>query len=93
MYSLFCVVRCIVWVYMRTVLLPPGGYPLAVKYIISYKNISAGKRRVCLLFEDTGILCTVSDVQFQFRFIAVCVIYFTVVLPVAICAFTWAECL
>jgi len=78
---------------MCTVLLPPGGYPIAVKYIISYKNISAGKRRVCLLFEDTGILCTVADVQFQFRFIAVCGIHFAVVLPVAVSAFIWAECL
>jgi len=32
----FCVVLCIVYVYMCTVLLPPGGYPVAVKYIISY---------------------------------------------------------
>jgi hypothetical protein len=35
-YRLFCVVLCIVCVYMCTVLLPPGGYPIAVKYIISY---------------------------------------------------------
>ena len=35
MYCLFCVVLCIVCVYMCTVLLPPGGYPIAVnKYII-----------------------------------------------------------
>ena len=31
-----CVVLCTVCVYMCTVLLPPGGYPIAVKYIISY---------------------------------------------------------
>jgi len=30
----FCVVLCIVCVYMCTELLPPGGYPIAVKYII-----------------------------------------------------------
>ena len=36
MYCLFCVVLCIVCVYMCTELLPPGGYPIAVKYIISY---------------------------------------------------------
>ena len=36
MQCLFCVVLCIVCVYMCTVLLPPGGYPIAVKYIISY---------------------------------------------------------
>jgi len=32
----FCVVLCIVFVYMCTEILPPGGYPIAVKYIISY---------------------------------------------------------
>jgi len=32
----FCGVLCIVCAYMCTVLLPPGGYPIAVKYIISY---------------------------------------------------------
>ena len=35
----FCVFLCIVCVYMCTELLPPGGYPIAVKhisYIISY---------------------------------------------------------
>jgi len=31
-----CVVLCIVCVYMCPVLLPPGGNPMAVKYIISY---------------------------------------------------------
>ena len=36
MYYLFCVVLCIVCVCMCTELLPPGGYPIAVKYIISY---------------------------------------------------------
>ena len=35
MYCLFCAVLCIVCVYMCTELLPPGGYPIAVKYIIS----------------------------------------------------------
>jgi hypothetical protein len=34
-YVLFCDVLCIVCVYMCTVLLPPGGYPIAVKYNIS----------------------------------------------------------
>jgi hypothetical protein len=37
MYCLFCDVLCIVCVYMRTELLPPGDYPIAVKYI-SYIN-------------------------------------------------------
>jgi len=36
MYCLFCDVLCIVRVYMRTELLPPGDYPIAVKYIISF---------------------------------------------------------
>jgi len=40
MYCLFCVVLCIVCVYMCTELLPRGGYPIAVKYIISYHIIS-----------------------------------------------------
>ena len=33
----FCVVLCIVCVYMYTVRLPPAGYPIAVKYIIPYQ--------------------------------------------------------
>jgi len=38
MYCLFCVVLCIVCVYVCTVLLPPGGYPAAVyKHIISIR--------------------------------------------------------
>ena len=45
MYCLFCVVLCILCVYMCTVLLPPGGYPIAVKYIISYKDNSLGSHR------------------------------------------------
>jgi hypothetical protein len=40
MYRLFCDILCIVCVYMCTELLPPGGYPIAVKYIISYHIIS-----------------------------------------------------
>jgi hypothetical protein len=40
MYCLFCVVLCIVCVYMCTEQLPSGGYPIAVKYIISYNKIS-----------------------------------------------------
>jgi hypothetical protein len=34
MYCLSCEVLCIVCVYMCTELLPPGGYPIVVKYII-----------------------------------------------------------
>jgi hypothetical protein len=37
MYCLFCDVLCTVCVCMCTELLPPGGYPIAVKYIISYQ--------------------------------------------------------
>jgi len=40
MYCLFCVVLCIVCVHMCAVLLPPGGYPVAVKYIIISYRIS-----------------------------------------------------
>ena len=37
LYIVFFLVLCIVCVYMCTVLLPPGGYPIAVnKYIVSY---------------------------------------------------------
>jgi hypothetical protein len=39
MYCLFCDVLCIVCVCMCTELLPPGGYPIAVKYIISFDQI------------------------------------------------------
>jgi hypothetical protein len=35
MYYLFCAILCIVCVYIFTVLLPPGGYPIAVKYTVS----------------------------------------------------------
>jgi len=45
-YVLFvCVVLCIVCVYMCTVLLLPGGYPIAVKYIISNILHEIGKRK------------------------------------------------
>jgi hypothetical protein len=36
MYCLFCDILCIVCVYICTELLLPGGYPITVKYIISY---------------------------------------------------------
>ena len=38
MYCLFCNAPCIICVYMCTEHLPPGGYPIAVKYIISYHS-------------------------------------------------------
>jgi hypothetical protein len=34
MYCLFCGIPCIVCMYMCTEQLPPGGYPIAVNYII-----------------------------------------------------------
>jgi len=55
-YCLFCVVLCIVCVYMCTVLLPPGGCPIAVKYIISYQRLEFG----CLI-----ILVVMSFVVFM----------------------------
>jgi hypothetical protein len=48
MYCLFCVIFCIVCVYMCTVLLPPGGYPIAVEYII-YHIISDKNLRFKIL--------------------------------------------
>ena len=39
MYCLFCDVPCIVCVYVCTEQLPPGGYPIAVKYI-SYHMVN-----------------------------------------------------
>jgi hypothetical protein len=49
-YCLFCDVPCIVYVYMCTEQLPPGGYPIAVKYIISHhiNKFSAPSRRQIL---------------------------------------------
>jgi hypothetical protein len=46
MYCWFCEVLCIVCVYMCTVLLPPGGYPIAVKYIISYVTAMSAVRKM-----------------------------------------------
>jgi hypothetical protein len=36
-YCLFCVVLCIICMHMCTVLLSPGGYPIAVKYRVSHE--------------------------------------------------------
>jgi len=61
MHCLFCVL-CIVCVYICTVLLPPGGYPIAVKYIVSY-IISSIFRPNCLniyFFQECYILCKCS---------------------------------
>jgi len=39
MYCLFSDVLCIVCVYMCTELLPLGVYPIAVKYVTSYRTV------------------------------------------------------
>jgi len=39
MYCLFYDVPCIVCVYMCAEQLPPVGYPIAIKYIVSYHII------------------------------------------------------
>jgi len=44
MYCLFCDVLCIVCVYMCTEQLLPGGYPIAVKYTISYIFVKTAAR-------------------------------------------------
>jgi len=44
----FCDVPCIVCVYMCTEQLPPGGYPIAVKYIISYVMYQTPRNRIIL---------------------------------------------
>ena len=41
-----CYVLCIICVHMCTELLPPGGYPIAVKYIISYRIINEVRQTV-----------------------------------------------
>ena len=51
MYCLFCVVLCIFCVDMCTEIVPPGGYPIAVKYIVSY--IAAGRIMSMKNFNDT----------------------------------------
>jgi len=57
MYCLFCVILCIVYVYMHIVLLPPGGYPIAVnKYITSYHTISYHKGAFCWPFPRICIM-------------------------------------
>ena len=70
MYCLFCVILYIVCVYMCTELLPPGGYPIAVKYIILYHvstschgKIYAILSPTCLTFQykTTDILCNYAD--------------------------------
>jgi len=68
MHCLFCVL-CIVCVYMCTELLPPGGYPIAVKCIISFRwerNRCAPKQHVPKI--NLSVHSTAhTNVQWQFR--------------------------
>jgi len=68
MYCLFCIVPCIVCVYICTVLLPPVGYQISVKYIISYHTIFSPISRSTELcgFEACITRLTIHIVQFQF---------------------------
>jgi hypothetical protein len=60
MYCLFCDVLCIVYVYMCTVLLPPGGYPIAVnKYI--YLSDWVDRTFDNDVLENTRISCPCRD--------------------------------
>jgi len=79
MYCLFCVVLCIACVYMYTVLLPPGGYPVSVEYIASYhmtklkidiRNYANASKRYVIL---SALICT-SDVKEQ----GIYVLFFTI---------------
>jgi hypothetical protein len=47
MYRLFCDVPCVVCVYMCTEQLPPGAYPIAVKYEVYHIKI-AGRAYRCV---------------------------------------------
>jgi hypothetical protein len=64
MYCLFCVVLCIVCVYVCTVLLPPGGYPIAVNKYISYHTGKGGKHGMwALRLTQYGMEVKESNVQ------------------------------
>jgi hypothetical protein len=54
-YCLFCDVPCIDCVYMCTELLPPGGYPIAVKHIISYQILTVNVPRVISAVNEQDI--------------------------------------
>jgi hypothetical protein len=68
-YCLFCIVLCIVCVCMCTELLPPGGYPNAVKCIILFRwerNRCAPKQHVPKI--NLSVHSTAhTSVQWQFR--------------------------
>ena len=65
MYCLFCVILCIVCMYMCTELLPPGGYPIAVKYIISYHIIQNCSEIISLLFTDANTYTVIGVASLQ----------------------------
>jgi len=75
MYCLFCDVSCIVCVYMCTEQLPPGGYPIAVKYIISYhiwfqlitENLMSNVCLCCLIIELQNVKMQVHKLRRLFR--------------------------
>jgi len=79
MYCLFCDVPCIVCVYMCTEQLPPGGYPIAVKYIILYRNICANK--ICAFYLQKVLVpwCVLKEIIEIYGFIflsnAVCLLF------------------
>jgi hypothetical protein len=61
-YCLFCGVPSIVFVYMCTEQLPPGGYTIAVKYIISFRK----ERKYLFLFQRmnrTSVIILYNDQQ------------------------------
>jgi len=70
MYCLFCVVFCIVYLYMCTELLPLGGYAIAVKYIISHIFFYL----LCCFMYFCVVLCIVCFVSFPVLFICICVL-------------------
>jgi len=58
MYCLFCDILGIVCVYMCTVLLPSGGYPIAVDYIIYHimclwnlKNYQPNNKKIADIYK------------------------------------------
>jgi hypothetical protein len=54
LYCLLCDVPSIVCVHMCTEQLPPGGYPIAVKYIISHVVFLEGNKIITTCYNTTG---------------------------------------
>jgi hypothetical protein len=55
MYCMFCVVLCIICMYTCTVLLPPGGYPIAVN---KYININIKIHPLCMMDSKNRNKCS-----------------------------------